>query len=226
MSKQGSDQDADKVLSSVRRLVGDVDGSGGTNASDDRSPLILSADLRVSGQGPLRLEPWQAVNTKTPRDPPVATSPTPPDGSRPAPAVKSAVDTPGDAPEKPLGAKELTAKIAALETAIAKTADQWEPDGTSRDAYSGTRSQAMSWQETIELDAKGKPLTDPADAADAQSGETRLPKDLLDEEMLRNLVGDVVRAELQGALGERITRNMRKLVRREIHRALAARDLE
>jgi cell pole-organizing protein PopZ len=46
-----------------------------------------------------------------------------------------------------------------------------------------------------------------------------------DEAMLREMVADIVRQELQGALGERITRNVRKLVRREIHRALAAHDL-
>lgn len=49
---------------------------------------------------------------------------------------------------------------------------------------------------------------------------------VLDEAMLREMVSDIVRQELQGALGERITRNVRKLVRREIHRALAAHDLE
>lgn len=48
---------------------------------------------------------------------------------------------------------------------------------------------------------------------------------LLDEDTLRDLVADIVRQELQGALGERITRNVRKLVRREIHRALASQDL-
>lgn len=48
---------------------------------------------------------------------------------------------------------------------------------------------------------------------------------ILDEEMLRELVADIVRQELQGSLGERITRNVRKLVRREIQRALTARDL-
>ncbi|MBE1291270.1 MAG: hypothetical protein GJ677_02145 [Rhodobacteraceae bacterium] len=47
----------------------------------------------------------------------------------------------------------------------------------------------------------------------------------IDEAMLREMVADIVRQELQGALGERITRNVRKLVRREIHRALAAHDL-
>ena len=49
---------------------------------------------------------------------------------------------------------------------------------------------------------------------------------VLDEEALRELVADIVRQELQGALGERITRNVRKLVRREIHRALSAQDFD
>ncbi len=49
---------------------------------------------------------------------------------------------------------------------------------------------------------------------------------VLDEAMLRDMVADIVRQELQGALGERITRNVRKLVRREIHRALAAHELD
>jgi hypothetical protein len=42
----------------------------------------------------------------------------------------------------------------------------------------------------------------------------------LDVEGLRELVRDMIRQELQGVLGERITRNVRKLVRREIQRAL------
>lgn len=50
------------------------------------------------------------------------------------------------------------------------------------------------------------------------------PADLIDEQALRDLVADIVRQELQGALGERITRNVRKLVRREIHRALMGLD--
>ncbi len=48
----------------------------------------------------------------------------------------------------------------------------------------------------------------------------------LDEDMLRNIVRDIIREELHGSLGERITRNVRKLVRAEINRAMAARDLE
>ena len=48
----------------------------------------------------------------------------------------------------------------------------------------------------------------------------------MDEDALRDLVAEIVREELQGNLGERITRNVRKLVRREIQRALAAQELE
>lgn len=49
---------------------------------------------------------------------------------------------------------------------------------------------------------------------------------ILDEETLREIVSEVVRQELQGALGQRITRNVRKMVRREIRLALAAQELE
>jgi len=60
------------------------------------------------------------------------------------------------------------------------------------------------------------------DAAD----DWQLESDVLDEDALRDMVSEIVRQELQGALGERITRNVRKLVRREIHRALASQEFE
>lgn len=241
-------------------------------------------------------------------------------------------------------AATLSAKIAALETAIGNIADTWEPDTPGTDDYSGTDQPAMAWEDDVSHDATGVPLRseaaqaawqeahpdvvmigtaraaaaaaaafeeraaehktqeeqrntraqDQADedqaakergiaaaraaaaervAADKRAAEERLaaltqaaearaaqheaPQDLapivaaddaapakpvaepetagleysddsqlLDEEALRDLVSEIVRAELQGALGERITRNVRKLVRREIHRALTAQELE
>lgn len=48
----------------------------------------------------------------------------------------------------------------------------------------------------------------------------------IDEDVLRPIVARLIREELQGELGERITRNVRKLVRREILRALSAREFE
>ena len=47
-----------------------------------------------------------------------------------------------------------------------------------------------------------------------------------DEEALREIVRDIIREELQGTLGERITRNVRKLVRAEVARAAMMRDYE
>ena len=48
----------------------------------------------------------------------------------------------------------------------------------------------------------------------------------IDEKLLHEMVQRVVREELQGHLGERITRNVRKLVRREIHRVLTSQDFD
>jgi hypothetical protein len=61
-------------------------------------------------------------------------------------------------------------------------------------------------------------------------GDTDAPDTLdmsfLEEEVLRRIVAEAVREELQGALGERITRNVRKLVRREIRLVLAVDELD
>ncbi|WP_112309534.1 hypothetical protein [Pseudogemmobacter bohemicus] len=60
-----------------------------------------------------------------------------------------------------------------------------------------------------------------AEAAEAESDDS-----WIDEELLRDLVTGIIREELAGTLGERITRNVRKLVRLEVNRALTARDFE
>ena len=53
-------------------------------------------------------------------------------------------------------------------------------------------------------------------------GDTASP----DDAALRDLVAEIVREELAGEMGDRITRNVRKLVRREIHRVLSGRKLD
>lgn len=47
-----------------------------------------------------------------------------------------------------------------------------------------------------------------------------------DEDALRALVAEIVREELTGPMGERITRNVRKLVRREIYRVLSSQEFQ
>ena len=46
----------------------------------------------------------------------------------------------------------------------------------------------------------------------------------LDVEALRSMIGDLVREELRGKMGERITHNVRQMVRQEIDRVLLTRD--
>ncbi len=82
---------------------------------------------------------------------------------------------------------------------------------TSRVFPSGPEPKASAEEETVQ---------------EVQSAPTAGDEAMLDEEALRDMVSEIVRQELQGALGERITRNVRKLVRREIHRALASQELE
>lgn len=96
------------------------------------------------------------------------------------------------------------------------------PEATSEDEF-----VSRPEEETLNSSGEG----DHADAVSEQIDEdidilAGSDETLLDEEMLRDMVAAIVREELQGALGERITRNVRKLVRREIHRALASHELD
>ncbi|MCA3444732.1 MAG: hypothetical protein INF52_15430 [Rhodobacter sp.] len=65
-----------------------------------------------------------------------------------------------------------------------------------------------------------RPLDDGPTGAAQQDAATGT-----DDAQLRDLIRDVLREELQGDLGQRITRNIRKLVRAELARALTVRDL-
>lgn len=62
--------------------------------------------------------------------------------------------------------------------------------------------------------------------AEVMPGVEQDADNIFSEQVLRELVRDLIRAELQGDLGERITRNIRKLVRAEIARAVAVQALE
>lgn len=120
----------------------------------------------------------------------------------------------------PEQALSLTEKIEALEAVISRTREQWEPDGDHGD-HLGLGSRSMAWQDDLVEDGASPSSTDPRPA----EAETALDA-VMDEDSLRELVAEIVRQELQGALGERITRNVRKLVRREIQRALTAQALD
>lgn len=140
----------------------------------------------------------------------------------------------------------LSDRAAALEAAVAEVSDEWEPDGSAEDAFAS--AEALEWEDHFDAETDAEPA--PAAGHDAGSDEPMgseaalrdidegqpdpvdpapdlMAEDtILDEDSLRDLVAQIVREELQGELGERITRNVRKLVRREIHRALTLQDFD
>jgi hypothetical protein len=59
----------------------------------------------------------------------------------------------------------------------------------------------------------------PADVGEADPATSAVGM-AVDEAVLRQIVAEVIRQELEGALGERITRNLRKLVRIEVASAM------
>ena len=115
-------------------------------------------------------------------------------------------------------ATELTkngpASTARLEEAVAKAVDA-EIAGSVVAFFAGeAKSPAPQVHPYEDQEAEAARKSD----ADLSSG-------IVDEVAMRELIGKLVRAELQGEFGDRISRNVRKLVRREIQRAISSIDL-
>jgi cell pole-organizing protein PopZ len=76
------------------------------------------------------------------------------------------------------------------------------------------------------LTEEAAPKATEADSLGSLTDADGNPVTVLDEAALNEMVRAMIREELQGALGERITQNVRKLVRAEINRVLTARSLD
>ncbi|WP_323036600.1 hypothetical protein [Pararhodobacter sp.] len=80
----------------------------------------------------------------------------------------------------------------------------------------------------VDAPALARDFDDGSEAREADARETgdavSEHDSILDEEMLRALVAQIVREELHGQLGERVTQQVRKLVRAEIAKALDDRN--
>lgn len=89
-------------------------------------------------------------------------------------------------------------------------------------------SEAEATTVAVEVEAEADEVNEtapePTNIAAPVAAPVALDQINLDD--LRPLVSSLIREELQGELGERITRNVRKLVRREINRALSGREFE
>ncbi|MDJ0820755.1 MAG: hypothetical protein QNJ09_02955 [Paracoccaceae bacterium] len=124
----------------------------------------------------------------------------------------------------------LESKISELEQMVGAQDDEWEPeiaDEASQAAFFHRRPEPMDWEDHTPAATEDVLEEDdlaPVAQAEADTAPALTPQ--IDEDMLRDIVAEMVRSELKGVLGERITRNVRKLVRREVHRVLMSQDYE
>ena len=124
--------------------------------------------------------------------------------------------SPGWAQEGPLDSDVAEAPFVEAESAPESAVD-------SSDVEWLDRAEA----EVVASLADDAPLSGFATATDATTDAFYDEPELrFDETVLRDLVRDLIREELQGGLGERITRNVRKLVRAEIARVLATSEFD
>jgi len=111
-------------------------------------------------------------------------------------------------------------------TEVANTVgDRDEPDAGSE------AEQEMQTQIATAPDSSSLPDADASEDEDLERAVAieaigQAVGEHFDEDALQPVVAQLIRKELQGELGERITRNVRKLVRREIKRALLASELD
>ncbi len=247
MTEAMSRREIEDVLSSIRRLVAQdpprQEQSAPENGAEAApSKLILTSELRVA-DGPVQPAPDSPA--------PVDADPETP-AEMPA-AADAEPDTPAQAAQTPSAIHMLRAmnqrvsdhRAAGVQDAAAARADD---DAAPTSAQGGTDDdrdlaleatlarleQALSQPETSQPETRTAP--DSAAQIPLPDGEGTAPavpehqrsalspdEPVIDEAMLYQIVANIVRQELQGELGERITRNIRKLVRAEVARELQLR---
>jgi hypothetical protein len=144
------------------------------------------------------------------------------------PALRIVSSRPAPLPPLMLRPEDLAVShreaAAAVEAALPPRSEAWEAEIESPQ---GNARWAERWSASPRPDAATPPPTAKPVSEAARPEEDDY--DLfgpIDEEALRDMIRDILHGELQGALGERITRNVRKLVRAEITRAFATRDAQ
>jgi hypothetical protein len=154
---------------------------------------------------------------------------------------ETAAETP--VPVQPLS--DVTRVVSEIAAGVSEADEDWEPETGDGPTIAW---QAPDWADEVEDvedhavgESAARAIADKAEAAvvaeimalagESVAGEAAPadtdPEELrFDEAVLRDLVRDLIHEELSGALGERITRNVRKLVRSEINRVHTASTLE
>lgn len=180
-------------------------------ASDEEGPTLEVINTDARSQLLSTIEELEAAVTENDDD-------FEPDGSEEAPIVDWSKTTENGAI---FGARAATTRVVDIARPVEDgpegTKEDLEPDNIVSETPRAATLAEVRRLARDEINRATSTLDDELDefiAADAA----------IDQEQLRSMVVAIVREELQGALGERITRNVRKLVRREIYRILASED--
>lgn len=251
MSNPVTNVEIEDVLSSIRRLVADGDQREDERSntpepppSGEGGPLVLTQALRVEG-GKTTTDHDDGL-ADTPDDPLAV--------ARRVARLEAAVTVqnnefePDGSEEATLPDPAHESDIAPVFHSRTRAADaevKGEADLTPRDEAPPTLPRP-SGADTIgdaDTDSSARPplflspqlIAEPVTATPPEGAtedeETDQPpeglfdvENLPEEEILRDLIAEILRDELAGALGERITRNVRKLVRREIFRILESQE--
>jgi cell pole-organizing protein PopZ len=229
MSEPLSNPEIEDVVSSIRRLVSTDARPRSRDLAHDK--LILTSALRVVPEADAEVAP--DVPEAVLAEEPVAEAP-----ETSLHLVEAEwEDQIWEEPEPSLAeiaAAVEDAEIVQPEADVAPMADAWPASVAEPLAAwgeTGAEDQPTSvggWpSDTVpEVDAASVEVEDVLAAAVAEAAEDQSGVTAIDESVLHDIVRKLIREELQGDLGERITRNVRKLVRAEINRALAARAYE
>ncbi|MCC5992761.1 MAG: hypothetical protein JJT99_09580 [Rhodobacteraceae bacterium] len=224
-------------------------GRGNAGAPADRASgtLVLTSALRVAdapdAATPISPPPAKGQDT--------AAAPAPPEASEPERAVSSSPAPRTEAED--IAASSGARTRAALDTLRSSMhlASEEAPESSQNTAPPETPDSPVAGGASIDdaLEATlarleqalssspkpgqgGAPATDAgqqAAGAGARASGDKPGMDggddpVIDEAMLYQIVAHIVRQELQGELGEKITRNIRKLVRAEVARELHLRN--
>jgi len=132
------------------------------------------------------------------------------------PSQRVGLDPKPRAPRPLVLSHSLEAKVTQLEEIIARTDDEWEPDGDDDGDYAGSVTATLDWERVADAarDELDKTVLQVIDEPVARTDAEHLN----DEEMdaLREIVAKIVREELKGHVGEKITAKIRQMVQREI----------
>lgn len=233
MSDPVTNVEIEDVLSSIRRLVSDDTrirpiawGDTDTNADTDTTEVERESDAATataSDVGRLVLTPALRVSDA--------------DAERDASRDVWSNDVDLEVAEQPSDVTSVYVLDANRDAATDSDAHYAGglPEAEAEDLHDLVQDAAAFHNDDVVFastrDSGGRdgafdPVVDRIDAPDDRGFLLSEDETVLDEDTLRELVAEIVRQELQGALGERITRNVRKLVRREIQRALTSNELE